>query len=70
MSDTKRVNFNEAIALMGKYMASGVIWREGNALVGKASDGQIVTLESDMTRPTAARDATRYLASHPTPDTW
>lgn len=64
------MTLGEAICQVSKLLASGDLVREGHELLGLASDGTVVVIEGDMRRPTAARDVTRYIAAHPTPDTW
>lgn len=60
--------------ILGSLMESGVIYREGNEYVGKASDGAIVSLgysTRDLTGRWSGEEALEnYLRSHPTPDTW
>lgn len=65
-----RLTVTQAICLMDRLMRQGVIVQVDNALLGAAPDGRTVVIEPDMSRPTAARDATAWLATHPNPSDW
>ncbi len=65
-----KMKFNEAISQITKLFASGDLVQEGNTLLGLASNGQVVTIENDMSRPAAARDVICYIMEHPTPSDW
>ncbi len=49
--------------LLARLMATGVVYFD-REYVGVASDGTEVSIGTDK------ESALRYLASHPTPDTW
>lgn len=66
----RRLTFTEAICQIDKLFKSGDLVQEDGQLLGLTATGEVVVIEADMARPTAARDVTRYIADHPTPDTW
>lgn len=64
------LSLSEAIVQLDRLMKSGDLVREGNELLGLASDGTVVVIEPDMSDPKAAARITRYIAANPNPTDW